>query len=294
MRKIIFILNPKAGHGLNRHIEKKIDEVFTASDFFIEKIFTQYSGHATELSRKSAAENYYAAVAVGGDGTVNEVAAGIVNTSTAVGIIPTGSGNGFSNFLKIPHDVKQALNIIKNEQLKTIDSFTLNGKFGINVTGFGFDAYVAHQFAHAGKRGFLTYIKLVMKSYFRYPEQMYEIEIDGEKKLHRQAFIIEVANGAEFGNRAVIAAPAQADDGLLDLVILRKGSLLNLPATMYRIFAGLPLKKTVAEYFTGKRIVVCPAIATYWHIDGEASGKSDTVEVIIKPGSIKVITGNSF
>ncbi len=288
MRKIVFILNPKAGHGLNRHIEEKIDTVFSGNDFNVEKVYTEYSGHATEISRKAASENYYAAVAIGGDGTVNEVAAGLVNSTTAVGIIPMGSGNGFSNFLKIPHDVEKALAIIKNGKPKTIDSFTVNGRFGINVTGAGFDAFVAHQFANAGNRGFVTYIRLVMKSYFGYKEQEYEIEIDGEK-FKRKAFLVEMANGAEFGNRAVIAAPAKADDGWLDVVIVRKNSLMNLPVTLFRIFSGSMLGKSVAEYYRGKRIVIRSIRDMYLHIDGEAAGQTAEADVVIVPGSVKVL-----
>lgn len=290
MKKILFILNPKAGHGLNRHLEEKIDKVFAKSEFNIEKVYTEYSGHATELSRKAASENYYAAIAIGGDGTVNEVAAGLVHTKTAIGIIPTGSGNGFSNFLKIPHNTEKALSIIKNGKPKTIDSFTVNGRFGINVTGFGFDAYVAHQFAHAGKRGFPTYIRLVIKSYFGYSEQSYEIEIDGEK-LNCKAFLAEIANGAEFGNHAVIASPALADDGWLDVVILRKLNLFRLPLTLYMIFSGSRLNKAVAEYYRGKRIVFRSKSDVHLHIDGEAAGQLAEAEVIIYPKSVKVITG---
>jgi YegS/Rv2252/BmrU family lipid kinase len=292
MKKILFILNPKAGHGLNRHIEEKIEEVFHGSDFSIEKVFTQYSGHATELSRNASAKNYYAAIAVGGDGTVNEVAAGLVNSNTAAGIIPAGSGNGFSNFLKIPHPIEKALLIIKNGKLKTIDSFTVNGRFGINVAGFGFDAFVAEQFANAGKRGFITYIKLVMKSYFGFAEKEYEIEMDGVV-FNRKAFLIEAANGAEFGNHAVIAAPALADDGWLDLVILRKNNLFNLPATLFRIFAGAKLHPTIAEYHRGKNIIIRSERPMYMHIDGEATGQDVKAEIKILPGSIRVIAGTS-
>lgn len=290
MRKIIFILNPKAGHGLNNSIEEKIDKVFSGHDFIIEKIYTQYSGHATELSRNAASENYYAAVAIGGDGTVNEVAAGLINSATAVGIIPMGSGNGFSNFLKIPHDVEKALKLIKNGKQKTIDSFMVNGRFGINVSGFGFDAYVAHQFANAGKRGFITYIRLVMKSYFGYKEQEYEIIIDGDK-LNRKAFLVEIANGAEFGNRAVIAAPALINDGWLDIVILRKNNFFNLPLTLYRIFSGGMLGQSIAEYFKAKHVIVRSKQQLHFHIDGEAAGQTEMAEIMINPASLKVISG---
>lgn len=289
MKKIVFILNPKAGHGLNSAIEEKIDKVFSGNDFNIEKVYTQGSGHATELSRKAASENYYAAIAVGGDGTVNEVAAGLVNSNTAVGIIPMGSGNGFSNFLKIPHNVEKALTIIKNGNLKTIDSFTVNGRFGINVAGAGFDAYVAHRFAGAGKRGFITYFRLVIKNYFGYQEQEYEIEIDGLKKS-RKALLVEIANGAEFGNRAVIAPPALVDDGWLDLIIVRKSNLFKLPVTLYRIFSGQNLGKSTAEYYRGKRMVIRSMNAMHLHIDGEAAEPKAKAEVMIVPQSIKVIT----
>jgi YegS/Rv2252/BmrU family lipid kinase len=288
MKKIIFILNPKAGHGLNRHIEKKIEEAFGNSPFVIEKVYTQYAGHATELSRKAASENYDAVVAIGGDGTVNEVAAGLTASGTALGIIPAGSGNGFANFLKIPHDAGKALAIIKNGKSKTIDSFTVNNRFGINVTGVGFDAFVAHQFAHAGKRGFLTYIKLVMKSYFGFKEQEFEIDLDG-RKIFRKAFLTEVANGAEFGNHAVIAPPALADDGWLDVVILRKNNLFNLPFTLFRIFSGQRLQKFIAEYLRAKKIVITSSAPFYIHVDGEAAGIIDHAVIEIHPGTIRVL-----
>jgi YegS/Rv2252/BmrU family lipid kinase len=288
MKKLVFIINPVAGHGLKKNIEKKIDRFGQSGQFAIEKVYTQYHGHATELSRQVALNHYYAAIAVGGDGTVNQVAAGLLNSRTALGILPVGSGNGFAHTLGIPRSPIHALNIISHSTPVWIDTFTANGRFGINVTGAGFDGYIIHHFSRAGKRGFPTYFRLVLQHYFRFSPQTYQVTIDGNT-IERKALLIEVANGPEYGNRVVIAPAARPEDGLLNVVILQKISLFKLPMAAYHLFAGNRLPYPSAEYYSGQHVIIRSSHPLFLHVDGEELSSSLQLDVTINPQSLLVL-----
>ncbi|MCC6385410.1 MAG: diacylglycerol kinase family lipid kinase [Bacteroidia bacterium] len=285
-KKFLFILNPKAGQGMNPSVKEYIRSVFNTEEAEIK--FTQYAGHAAELSTEAVTKNLFAVVAVGGDGTVNEVATALVHCNTALGIIPLGSGNGFSNFLKIPSNLKEALQIIRNGNIRVIDSFQANNHFGINLAGAGFDALIAFQFSNSKKRGLINYARLVLKNYFGYAEENYTVSIDG-KEIKRKALLVEVANGNQFGNRAVIAASACLDDRLLDVVILRKGLLYQVPLLVTGLFSGKKLSPSVAEYFTGKHIKISSESEMFLHTDGEPLPSSKLLDVKIISQSIRVI-----
>ncbi len=288
MKKLVFIINPVAGHGWKKTIEKKIDRFSRSDQFVIEKAYTQYHGHATLLSRQAALNHYHAAIAVGGDGTVNQVAAGLLNSRTALGILPVGSGNGFAHTLGIPRSTDQALNIIGRSHTALIDTFTANGRFGINVTGAGFDGYIIHLFSRAGKRGFVTYFRLVTQHYFPFSPQTYKITIDGNT-VDCNALLVEVANGSEYGNRVVIAPDARPDDGLLNVVILKKTGLLKLPVAVYHLFAGNRLPYPYAEYYSGRHVVIRSSHPLFLHVDGEELEPSLQLEVSINPQSLWVL-----
>ncbi|MEI6455362.1 MAG: diacylglycerol kinase family protein, partial [bacterium] len=178
-KKILFIVNPISGDGRQEKTVSLIKKNLDISRYSYEIIITEMAGHATELSKQAAAAGTDIVVAVGGDGTVNEVAQGLVGTDSILGIIPKGSGNGLSRHLKIPMNLKQAIGIINKGRVVKIDTATLNDDLFVSVAGVGFDASVAKKFARAGKRGFLTYFKITAGSYHSYKAKKYILNVDG-------------------------------------------------------------------------------------------------------------------
>ena len=220
-KQIIFIINPVSGIGKHKIVERLAEELLDKSRFIPTIVYTNAAGHATEISRNAAADGIDIVVAVGGDGTVNETAAGLVGTATALGIVPAGSGNGLARHLKIPMNVRRAIEVINDGKSLKIDTATINDQLFVNLAGVGFDASVAKKFAVAGKRGFSTYLRITTNSYKNYEPKQYTLIIDG-KVIKRRALLISFANSSQFGNNTSIDPTASINDGYIDVCIVGK------------------------------------------------------------------------
>src|SRR5690606_300534 len=180
-------------------------------------------------------EGFDVVVAVGGDGTLNQVANGLKHSQTAMGIIPMGSGNGLARHLGIPLRTPQAIHHLNRMPARKMDTLLMNGKTFVNMAGTGFDAHIGHLFATAGSRGFRTYAQITIKELLNYKPQGYEIELDG-KKLTEEAFLISFANGSQWGNNAIIAPHASVSDGLIDLSLMRPFKWHQVPSLALKMF----------------------------------------------------------
>ena len=290
--KALFIINPISGGKKKDGVPDLIEKNFDASLYEPVVLFTDSVSHGRQLA-KEAVDNFELVVAVGGDGTVNEVASALVGTETALGIIPFGSGNGLSRFLKIPMDTEQAIRGLSGGQVQLIDSGTLNGKPFFNMAGMGFDAHIAEVFSHDKKRGFLTYIKSSFEEINKYKPQQYRINIDG-KVYEREAFMLSFANSSQYGNNAHISPHASVQDGLLDICIIKQFPLWRFPEMGIRMVTKTSHKTKYVEIIRGKHITVereCPGPI---HLDGEPqmAGIDNVVEV--NPGSLKIIVGADY
>src|SRR5689334_17658830 len=219
-KKLRYIINPKSGAKHNIDLAAMANEMTDKEQFDFEIVMTKAAKHATELA-KEVAGVVDDVVAVGGDGSVNEVAKGLIGSKTVLGIIPMGSGNGMARHLKIPVDTKQAFHLINNGRTDTIDTMMVNGEFAIGTIGIGFDAHIAHLFADAGTRGYGTYVKLVLSEFYKYKPYKYHITVDGDT-FDRVCFLLTFANSSQFGNNAVIAPYADVQDGFLDVSMMKK------------------------------------------------------------------------
>jgi len=231
-------------------------------------------------------EHFDAIYAVGGDGTVHEVAKRLIGTSLALGIIPTGSGNGLARHLGFPMHVPDA--ICGSHRVEVIDTAAVNGIPFIGTMGVGFDAWVADAFASAGVRGVATYIRVGVGGFFKYEPQMYQIEVDGER-LARRALLIAVANASQYGNNARIAPLASLQDGLLDLVIVERGSLSGVA----RLFAGSLHRASGITMRQGRRVEIRRPAPGPAHLDGEPIALPATLTVEIVPRSLRVLVPES-
>ena len=283
--KIRFIINPISGTGKQKGIEKYI--VKYIKDFEI--VHTKKSGEATIISKNAAKENIDVVVAVGGDGTVNECLKGLVNTNTALGVIPCGSGNGFANHVGMQSNIEKAVKQLNNSRIETIDSCTANGFPFVNVSGIGFDAHIADLFLTLKVRGVFSYVKLII-SELSYKAKEYSIFYNNiERKV--KAYMIDFANASQFGNNAKISPRSDFQDGLIDFVIVNNFPKWKIPVILFMLLSGrLHLSKHV-------EIIQCEKMTirsenTNLHLDGEPIKLSNPVVVTILPKSLKILMPN--
>ena len=227
-KSIIFIVNPIPGTHEKDEIPRLIEEHLDKTLFSPEVIFTEYAGHAAELARHYASLGTDVVVAVGGDGTINEVARSLVHTKTALGIIPCGSGNGLARHLCIPLDPVRAIKLINLCQIEDFDYGVINDLPFFCTCGMGFDAFISLKFAEAGKRGPITYVENVLKEGLKYKPETYEVEDETGARKYK-AFLIACANASQYGNNAYIAPGATMKDGLMDVIVMEPFTALDAP-----------------------------------------------------------------
>ncbi len=286
--KILFIVNPVSGSGRQKRIGGLIERYLDKSRYQSRIHFTERKGHAIELAKAAVAEGVTVVVAVGGDGTVNEVGQGLVGSKTALAIIPTGSGNGLARHLKIPRNFRKALGIINQGKRYTIDTATLNGSFFVNVAGVGFDAHVARKFEKTTQRGFLSYFSISTSAYTRYRPKKYTITVDGNVFI-RRALMVSFANSSQFGNNTTIAPKATLDDGLIDVCILRKLPFWKITLLSPLVFTKQFDKTPYLEIIQGKEVTVTRKKGKYIHLDGDPVKEGRSFAVKVHPLSLQVI-----
>ena len=283
--KIRFIINPKSGTGKQNNIEKHITKHLEN----FEIIYTQKSGDATRLSKDAVNKNIDIVIAVGGDGTVNECIKGLINTNTVLGVIPCGSGNGFANHIGMKRTTEEAVKQLKYTHIEIIDSCIVNGAPFVNVSGIGFDAHIANLFLKLRKRGFISYIKLILKE-LSYKANEYIISYNNIDRKVR-AYMIDFANASQFGNDARISPLANFNDGLIDFVIVKDFPKWKIPIIIYMLLNGkIHLSKHIEIIQSNKMTI--KSDNTLVHLDGEPFKTSNPIEVILIPKSLKILIPN--
>jgi len=267
-RHILTIINPVSGTGSKEKIPRLIDTVVDNDRNDVSIILTEYPGHAHEIARQAVNDGIDVVVAIGGDGTVNEVGSALVGTSTALAIVPVGSGNGLARHLRIPMNASRALQVLNNGVVCSLDYCTVNGKPFFCTCGMGFDAAVSDKFSHEGTRGFITYIKTAISEYIKYKPQEYLIDIDG-KKMNEKAFVIACCNAAQYGNNAYIAPRATMQDGLIDVTVMHPFNIVESPLIGARLFLRQLGRDHHVSIYRGKRVVIDRQSNDIMHIDGD-------------------------
>jgi diacylglycerol kinase (ATP) len=283
--KIRFIINPISGTGK----QKGIEEYITKHLENFEIIYTKKVGDATRISKEAANENIDAVIAVGGDGTVNECLKGLVNTNTALGVIPCGSGNGFAYHIGMERTIEKAVKQLKNIRIEVVDSCTANGVPFVNVSGIGFDAHIANLFLTLTERGFINYVKLVLRE-LRYKAKEYTISYNNiERKV--TTYMIAFANASQYGNDAKISPMADFQDGLIDFVILKEFPKWKIPFFLLKVATG---KAHLSKHV---EIIQCDKMTitgedTLLHLDGEPFKASNPIKIALLPKSLKILIPN--
>lgn len=286
-KRICFIVNPISGIGKQKIIEKLVEQTLNKSLFDYEIVYTKAAKHATELAQQAVQNRFDIVVAVGGDGSVNETARGLVGTSASLAVIPAGSGNGLARHMKIPLNLKKAMEVINSGKEVSIDTMLLNNEIFINVAGVGFDAHIGREFAKYGKRGFSSYLKVIQREYPKYRAQDYELIVNGET-LYKKAFLISFANGSQWGNNAHIAPLADNRDGFIDIVVLKDVSFFNSLTIGYRLFRKTVHQSPYLEIIKSREAIIKQK-NTIAHIDGEPIDIGNQITIRVNPLSLKVI-----
>jgi len=287
-KKIIFIINPISGVGKQRLVETAIDKTLDKSIFDYDISYSNAPKHATELSKDAVDKNYDIVVAVGGDGSINEVAKGIIGSNCILGIIPVGSGNGLARHFNLPFDISQAIEVINQCNTIKIDTATINDQLFLSIAGVGFDALVANKFAKGKRRGFWSYFKITVREYPKYKPKKYSLTIDG-KKMNRRALLVSFANSNQFGYNTSIAPMAIINDGFLDVCILRKVPIVKAPFIAHLLFSKRIDKTPYMEIIKAKEVKVIRKKNSKIHIDGDSLKLNKELNIKINPLSIKVI-----
>jgi len=277
-QRLLFIINPFAGFRSKDRIPKLIDTIIPKETYICDMKYTEYAGHASELAAEGVKQRYDAIIAVGGDGTLNEVASSMTNTDVPLGIVPGGSGNGLSMHLGIGRSAKKGLKKIAKMHIKSMDTVTMNDKFYLNMAGVGIDGLVAYKTKLSSKRGFGPYLKGALV-----------VEIDG-KKYEGKFLSVNVANGSMFGYNFTIAAEADTSDGLLDALMIHDSRKINYFGNAWRFWAGRIHKSKFASLDKSTSIKLTTYEDSYMHIDGEGYPcPAGTFEFKVNKDSLKVI-----
>jgi len=288
MRRACLIVNPNSGVSRRRrHIRESLLNWAAESGFDAKIHPTEWPGHAREIARDAGA-SFDCVVAVGGDGTVNEVACGAIESGVPVGIIPCGSGNGLARHLRIPMDPRAAMRVVATGLVRTIDTGTANGYRFVTAMGVGFDAEITRRFNQMSARGLSQYASTGVSAFFNYEPAEYTI-VSANGEQHLRAFLIAVSNSDQLGNNAVIAPGARVDDGMLDLVALMPSGIFSSIAMAVRLFARTIDRAAGVTRITGPRFEIRREGDGVIHVDGETRTTGPVIEVEVHPASLRVI-----
>ena len=286
-KQVAFVINPVAGSKKKENIIKLISENLsdkTSYDIFV----WEEKNNFEEIRRQITSGKYEKVIAVGGDGTVNEVAKNLIYTEIVFGIIPRGSGNGLARTLGIPMDMKKAIQRIESGVVRTIDSGLINEKNFFCTSGIGFDAHIGKLFVTSKNRGVSSYFKITTRELFNYRAKKYTILFNNEM-LVTKAFLITFANAGQYGNDFSIAPEAKLDDGELHVAILKPFSAISIFPLLTKILRKRAHTSKSIKTFTSQNVRITELEKVDIHFDGEPGTAEKMIEIKINPASLKVI-----
>lgn len=289
-RKLLFILNPKAGKGAALQIATVIRDQMPIKLPYVIEMFT----NAEEFEELMAKKNEYTElIAAGGDGTINSVAKNLVGTNIALGIIPLGSGNGLARSLGLSMNAKEAIEQIVEGKKTKIDHGTINNIPFFCTSGVGFDAHIGNLFARSKKRGLQSYVKIIIQEILRYRSQHYTLNLNGET-LKRKAFLITIANAGQYGNDFYIAPQASLNDGKFHIVILKPFNFFGAFGILRKILKGKAYESKYIETLTAEKFSIEREGKDAIHFDGEPEFQGNNLEFICYSKQLNVIVGQKF
>lgn len=288
-QKIRFIINPRSGVKKKSEIENSIKQYLNHEKYDYDLQFTKYAGHAVGLSKDGAAKGFDIVVAVGGDGSVNEVATGLIGTNTVLAILPLGSGNGFAGHLGLGRKTKYALKVINDGHFAWIDTCSVNGEAFVNLVGFGFDGLVAKALKGSKIRGLVGYTRSVLQHLFKYEASDFVIKIDDNAPLNRRCYMLNVVNGTTYGYGFHFHSKAKLNDGMMHVLMIKDVAKWKYFALLYRSLRGKLHESKIVETVDAKAVEVVSKENVLMEIDGESIEGKSPYKIEIVPNSLKVI-----
>jgi diacylglycerol kinase (ATP) len=287
-KNIVFILNPISGTRKKKLVPDLLRKHLNHAKYAYEIAETARPLHAQELAKAAAEAGAHIVVAVGGDGTVNEVASGLLYSSTALGILPFGSGNGLARHLGIPMDTVEAIQLLNEPAFSVIDGAEANGKPFFCTAGLGFDAHIGRLFATTHTRGFASYIRISMQEYFRFKPDFYSIRTNGQL-LEGEYFVLTMANAGQYGNNAYISPKANIRDGLIDLCLLQPFPHYESIRLGWQLFNKRIHKSPYLKIIRTTEAEISAPSMEYMHLDGEFITLKGKLLMRMLPKSLKVV-----
>jgi len=287
--KTRFIFNPRSGHNArNPYLLEHARQFVAEHSLNAEVVLTERPRHATELAQRAIDDGCELVVAIGGDGTMNEVACALVGTETALGLIPCGSGNGLGRHLGIPGPGKGAFRTLLDGKPRPIDTGLANGIPFFNAMGIGFDAEISDRFNRLSRRGLEAYARTAISAFFRFRPQVCTI-LNGSSKLLTSAFIVSIANSDQYGNDCFIAPGAQVDDGRLNVTVIKKVNVFNALPIAVRLFTRSIDGSRSVQRLSGSHFVIERKFSGLLHTDGETHQVGAIIEVSVRPRSLRIM-----
>ena len=286
-RRLTLIINPNSGTVSKKGIATWLPPHLGRLGYKVDVVYTKGPGDATEIAARAAARGDYGVLACGGDGTVNEVARGLINTDTALGIIPTGSGNGLARHIGIPCDAERSLEVIAANNIIDCDYGTVNGQPFFCTFGLGFDAAVSHRFSKKERRGLNAYVTSMIDEFIEYHPNTYEIKA-GDEVITDRAFVVSVCNASQYGNNAFIAPAASIKDGLLDVTIVHDGNFIEKAWSGVEMLTGSIGNHGKIRTFRTKRLKIKRKQPSITHIDGDPTELPAELDIQCHHAALKI------
>jgi diacylglycerol kinase (ATP) len=287
--KARFIFNPNSGRNRrNPHLRDRALEFIAHAGWDATVVSTTHPRHATELARRAVDEGCELVVAIGGDGTMNEVATALVNTPAVFGLIPCGSGNGLGRHLGIPGAGRGAFRTLSHGRVLAIDTGTVNADPFFNVMGLGFEADIAVRFSRRTSRGLAGYVRVGVPSFFAHQPETCAIEHAGGRTLV-EAFTLAVLNSDQYGNDAVVAPGARVDDGQFDLVAVPRVGFIKACGLIWHLATQSFERARPVTRLRDSHFVIERTKPGWIHVDGEPRAETHRLEIKLLPRSLRVM-----
>ncbi|MGM9803973.1 MAG: diacylglycerol/lipid kinase family protein [Muribaculaceae bacterium] len=287
--KILVIINPISGSAHREYMPEVVARNLDSNIYDHVVRFTQGPGHATDLAHAAINQNFYGVIAIGGDGTINEIASALINSPLALGIVPCGSGNGLARHLQLPLIPERAIKIINENHIDDLDYCTVNNRPFFCTCGVGFDAAVSEKFSQAKKRGPISYVKNAIAEYLTYRSEEYVIKTP-QSEITEKAFVIACGNASQYGNNAFIAPKASMQDGLIDVTVIRPFKPIESPIIGLQLFTKQIDKNTNIHCFRTNELTIYRPKPQVMHIDGEPIMIDADLHIKCHHAGIKVFT----
>lgn len=286
-RHFKFIINPSAGRGKPERIVDAINRI--SADIEYDYNILGYKGEGADIARK-AADSYDVIVAVGGDGTVNEVLNAIAGSQAIFGIIPAGTGNGFARAIGLPLRPEEACRVLIEGHTRELDLGKANDRFFLGTAGTGFDAVISRVAGEKFKwlRGMWLYFVAGAQTFYEYTPQLLNVEIDS-RIIQVTPLVVAIANTRRYGGRALIAPDAEPDDGMFDVCVIKQMSAARIVWHLPKLFSGKHVKLDDVSIYRGKRVNIIAPEPVPVHVDGEAIGSFSRIEFKLLHKAIKLI-----